>query len=375
MEMLPTVHTGARETIVTVPADPTGPWGGLLFRMKGFRVQEGKRKCEAHFFYEDLSDEGPVSLEVDDIAIDRREDRNRLANAALVAAEGLELGPLPEELRKNQASLHSLFREVLDVAWAAWAEVHAAEMVGGSEFDTPPDWLVPNYLLRESGTIMFSGPGNGKSTFGLLMAQSMQHADDVTTNLFNATKANVLYLNLERSKQSMMDRLARVNTVLGLERTAQLPMINAKGKSLTAVYDIAMSAVEAMKIDVVMLDSLSRAGAGSMVKDDDANAIMDMLNAFPGWLAIAHTPHHDQMKVFGSQMLTAAADMEVALLSREFRAGVTSTILVPVKANDVPKASPRLWELRYQPEGLSEVRFLPNASPSVAQYLEEKDED
>ena len=180
------------------------------------------------------------------------------------------------------------------------------------------------YIVEEGGTILFGPPGGGKSTITYLIGQSLNSGSALVWPVRERMKP--LLINLERSEKDVESKLWGINRALGIDGSEfPLDTINARGASLKDVADVARKHVVEHGNDLVLLDSISRIGAGSLLKDDVANEAMDLLNGLcPTWLAIAHeakggsdpvTGEKRQATTFGSQMLRAACDLEVRLSS------------------------------------------------------------
>ena len=165
----------------------------------------------------------------------------------------------------------------------------------------------------------------------------------------------VLFINLERSEESLQYRLGRVNRALGLPVERELLMINQRGHTLIDVYDGACDFIASHGTEVAFCDSLSRAG-GSLTEDDSANRTMDRLNALcRTWVLSAHTPRVDRSHMFGSQMFDAAVDVAVQLLAqtRDNKLGVG---LVVTKENDLGPQPLRQLAFEFGAGGITGLR-------------------
>jgi hypothetical protein len=273
-----------------------------------------------------------VQLGYSDFNVDRDEDRVRLANSAYKHLDGdshtLDRAEMPA----------NIFKHALDLfAFGLWEETVSVDIGGMMEGDpdTPAaTLLLGHYILKDAGTILFAPPGAGKSYTAMSWAVSLMWA---SSSIWAVPAACVpLYINVERSALSMAGRLARVNTAFGYDPRTPLPFLNARGKSLADIYEAAKKTIEKEGSTVVLYDSISRAGNGSMVQDDVANKTMDMLNALsPTWVALGHSPRGDETHAFGSQMFDAAADLTVQLKSQTSKDKLTTGIsLEVIKAND-----------------------------------------
>jgi len=180
------------------------------------------------------------------------------------------------------------------------------------------------------------------------MALSIEYG---CTDLWPVTKGNVLFVNLERSEESMQDRLSQAGSAFLRTPDCSLLMLNARGLSMNDVHASVLEMVLANHVSVVVLDSLSRTGLGSMVFDDVSNKSMDLLNSLnAAWLAIGHAPRGDTEHVYGSVMFDAAADLAVKL-SAEQRDSTLGLALEVTKANDIAKPATQYIALDFSVNG------------------------
>jgi hypothetical protein len=178
--------------------------------------------------------------------------------------------------------------------------------------------------------------------------------------------AKALYVNLERSERDIRFRLGCVNAAFGLPVERELLVLSWRGATLEDVQDAIRRAVLDGQAEVVFIDSLSRAGAGSLLADDVANDIMDTLNGLGcGWVAIAHVSKavgENDKEVppspFGSQMQVAAADVTVALTSSSERTrdGILPVALTVTKINSGPRPRPWYLTLEFSGQYLRRIR-------------------
>ena len=294
-----------------------------------------------------------ITLAWSNFNITRDEDRVRLANSAHghldPKAEALDLAEWPKNLMKHALDLFCFG------LWDEAVAVSVGGMMAGDPDIAPARPLVGWFVLKDAGTILFAPPGAGKSTTAMAMAVSCAWGLEKIWTLGDSQQP--LYVNVERSASSMAARLARVNMALGLDPRTPLPFLNARGKSLADIYEATKATMAKEKCTWVIYDSLSRAGFGSMVGDDVANKIMDMLNALtPTWLALAHSPRADESHAFGSQMFDAAADLTVQLRAQTSNNGSRTGIsLEVIKANDIRKPPVTVHVLDWDDEGLVNI--------------------
>jgi hypothetical protein len=277
--------------------------------------------------------------------VERSEERIRLANAACKRLSPVALAAYPPA--QAQHDLGSFAARI----WPAWIGTYEPESLSGDDARTILPQLVDGYVVEGGGTILFSPPGRGKSHLCMALAVAV---DAGVNGVFPVNQQTpVLYINLERGRQSMSRRLGNVNEALGLPRNRPLAFQNARGKSLSDIMGAVEVHVKKAKTGFVLLDSISRSGFGDLTENRPVNAIADALNGCcDSWLAIAHTPRADDSHVYGSQMFEAAADVMVQMTSQQ---GATTDLmgvaLQVSKANDISPPPLRLWGLEFATDG------------------------
>jgi hypothetical protein len=105
----------------------------------------------------------------------------------------------------------------------------------------------------------------------------------------------------------------------------------------------------------VILDSISRTGAGSLLSDETANKVVDMINSYGcAWLAIGHPPRGDDSHVFGSTHFEAGEDIGIRLKGqrKEHEVGISLTC---VKANDIAYPPTETYKLTFDAFGLNTI--------------------
>lgn len=211
--------------------------------------------------------------------------------------------------------------------------VGPVEELAGIADAAPAEFIVNNLVVAGGGAMLFGPPGKGKSQTAMLIGVSV---DAGVSDLFGVPRARrVLYVNLERSAYSQAARLGLVNVALGFEAERPLLFLNARGKPLADVLDRIKDCIRAYGVELVILDSLSRAGYGNLNENNVANAAVDALNSLRcGWLAIAHTPRGDDTHIFGSVHHDAGADVMISLTSVKDATGTLGVGLAVTKSND-----------------------------------------
>lgn len=275
--------------------------------------------------------------------VQRDDERTRLANSAARRIGGEHTGDA------IKVRLDQFCRDL----WEEWVRSDTSEWSERTEIPEVQHLLYP-YVMAEAGTIVFGYKGQGKSWLGILWTMMLQHG--ISSRWHIARPVNAMFVNLERSRASVDRRRAMVGRVIGVQG---MRAFHARGRSLADIRDALRSEISQHSIDVVIVDSLSRAGTGKLTADDDTNRAMDILNGIGcAWVALAHTAKSDGEHVFGSVMQENAADVIVQMAgcrSATHSSAIGCRLRVTA-ANDLPKISPEVYALDFDPLGLSGIR-------------------
>lgn len=297
-------------------------------------------------------------LAYDTFNVGRSEERGRLAKRAVALLPELVklawgAGPLTHDLDIFCAELGS-----------AWEDRFQIETVDGSE-PPPLTFAIDPYILNSGGTVFFSPPGAGKSYTLQIMATALMlplnQQDKPMQEIWKVPEPRMaLYVNLERSADSVRRRAAMIMRALGMPgKPSPVSWLNARGRSLKDVSGKVRRFVRETPNTTVFIDSLSRAGAGGSLNDDETgNLIADQLNNMGrSWAAIAHTPRATADHAYGTIMIDAAEDIGVKL-SSERRENVLGIGLTVVKANDIAFPAPFYYALEFgeNGQGLTAIR-------------------
>jgi len=218
--------------------------------------------------------------------------------------------------------------------------------------------FVDGLVVRGGGTIINALPKEGKSYTALLLAVSV---DAGTSQIWSVKQGEVLFVNIERHEDLMIRRLAGVNTALGLDPARGLSMINMQGTPLKYIMDSIKYHIESEDIKLVIVDSISRAGMGSLTDDRVAVEMMDVLNGWVentgrSWVSIAHRAWEGQ-HVFGSVQFFAACDVMVDLEKSHNETRNEMGVKVSVSGeNDLPPSKPHVVAFGFDEFGLNSVR-------------------
>lgn len=291
-----------------------------------------------------------VVLAYDTFNIDRNEERVRLANSAHAQMSEMNRGAW------TKADMKHALDEFLIGLWAE--HLNLSSMSVEVEYDTSPsrpDFVLEPYVLRGAGTIMFGPPERGKSTTAMIMAVCVDAGLDWPWRAPRQEAA--LYINLERSAESMYRRVGRIQEALGLGDDYRLPLYNARGRSLADIAESVREIIRRRNVGFIILDSISRAGYGDLIDNQVGNKVADALNGFGvAWLAIGHTPRGDDTHLFGSQMFDAAADVMLGMVTERAADGTLGVGLKCSKANDMPWPAQQSWAYEFDEYGLARVR-------------------
>lgn len=293
-------------------------------------------------------------LASDRFNVEKHDDRVRLANAAAKQLDNVEL-----QLWSPVQMLRTL-TAFCDGLWPAlMGTLRAIPLSGGAELQ-PLDFYLRPYIVRGSGTILFAPKGAGKTYMGQLWHRCIESGD---ARFWQTKQARVLFVQLERSAYTFGRRIHQINRALGMPPEEAMLTLVARGKTLAEIIDVIKRHVEEDGVEVVIVDSISRSGAGALVEDRTANNIMDALNAAaPTWCALAHTSHDGKdtpgkAHVFGSVHFENAADIVVQLTAQAGKPGLLGLLLQVVQANDMPTGHTDLLAFEFDPDlGLRAIR-------------------
>jgi hypothetical protein len=312
----------------------------LVIRAREIRSEKTGVHANVEILY------GGRSLGYDTFNIGRNRDRHDLSRRCHAR--------FTDELKKvfALASLETYVDEFCRNLYPESLKNFSPTLVTGNP-DIPINMICGDFIIEGGITIMFAQPGHGKSYTAMNMAISV---DAGVHDLWNVRQSRVLYLNLERSKESIQRRIGFCNKALNLPPSRPLHVLNTKGKSLAAVADSLRQYIQREGIQVVFLDSISRSGGGSLINDEDTNRTVDLMNDIcPTWLAIAHSPRADSSHVYGSVHFEAGADLLVSLTS-QINGNLMGVGLKVTKSNDTPKRPLEKFVFEFGSNGLVNAR-------------------
>ena len=234
---------------------------------------------------------------------------------------------------------------------ASFSSIDATVLTGDSMLEVGS--YIENLVVKGGVTIINGQPKKGKSFIAMAMAVSV---DAGCSEIWNVEQANSLYINLERSERSMVKRLGGINTALGLDPARSLPFLNVRGQTLSSIQNNVKKIIKDRDIKFIVLDSISRAGEGSLVEDRTGLAVTDALNNLieetdKSWLAIAHRGWSDE-HIFGSIHFLGACDVMVATNSAYNDNKDLGVKLISEGQNDVPPMESPVIKLEFDDWGL-----------------------
>src|SRR3990172_6731612 len=269
---------------------------------------------------------------------ERDEERVRLSNSAYS-----KLGPMVSKLYTKAEFKHDFDLFVWGL-WEAWQSTFKSVEQAGDPLDMEPSFILKPYIMEGGGSILFSPPGRGKSWMGLVKAICVDAGVD---DFWPVRQTRVMFVNLERSWQSVRRRITAINQALGLDPARPLLCFHARGKSLADMREPVARDIKAKGVGLLVLDSLSRTGMGDLNENRPVNATIDALSSLcPTWLALAHTPRGDESHIFGGIHFDAGADVVIQLKSQEkdSKLGVAYQV---TKSNDIPKPPLDIFALSF----------------------------
>ena len=279
--------------------------------------------------------------------MDSSEQRIRLSNRACK-----QMGPQAQAAYPTPKANHDI-----DMFAAQLWEVHTGRFIAEYNEGDPhyrPKYYVRPLVLEGGGTIIFAPGGSGKSFLAMTVACSIEYGDDTIWEDIHSRPT--LYVNLERDPRLLRRRLAQVNRCLGAQATRPLRFLHARGRSLVDIKASIQRTVEKDDLGLVVVDSISRLGAGNLNDNEPANGIIDTLNSLcPTWFAVGHTSKANKNEVFGSTHFANGADITVRLTHAETN-GLLGIRLKQIKTNDVGKAPDEWLAYEFNGDGLSAIR-------------------
>ena len=299
-----------------------------------------------------------ISCDYDSLAwgyfnIERSEDRKRISNQAY---KQLKAEKKNQELASvyTEGNMNRDFDLFCAGLWEYQIRQFVPELMHGDPVQAPISFLLNPYIIEGGGTILFAPPGRGKSYTALLWAISV---DAGCKKLWTVQQRKVMFINLERSRNSLRRRVAMVNKVLGLPATRPILTLNARGKSLNDVLPVCRKYIKEQNVKLVVLDSISRAGYGDLNDNQPMNKIIDALSSLSeSWMALSHTSRANEEHAFGSIMLDAGADVCVQLVSEVKEDGTLGLGYQITKQNDIGCYTLNIYALEFNECGLTNVR-------------------
>ena len=292
---------------------------------------------------------GNSILDSDTFNIDRREDRARLVKAAHGALSSLVQEVLP------LTTLNHTLMTFLRAAPEQWEERRFSyEQFDPSDKGAEITFALGKYIIEGGGTIAFGPPESAKSYITQLMAVCI--AQGISDYWEVGPPRPVLYINLERPRNTLVAREWSIRSTLGVTGKSGVTYLNTRGAGMAAIGKSVTRFITDHPDTVVFQDSISRAGHGSLKEDDVANKIIDQLNGWGTWLGIAHTPRATADHSFGSIHFEAGQDIGIQMRS-ETRGDTVGVRLEVTKMNDAKKPLPAYYSLEFAEDGSGLVGF------------------
>jgi hypothetical protein len=257
-------------------------------------------------------------LEEDTFNVERREERVRLANAALKN---------PLALDKAKFLKPYMEKEVLNFCrglWLAWVETsNYAGWEMGDEEPSAPQWDFPGVVMAGSTGVGFGDAKSGKSTLMRAIAQSLQY--DISLLCPTIKQANVVWVNAEEAPEEHRRQFGNINQALGIPRISPVYTVDARGLAIADVALRTKLAVEKHEAKHVFVDSLSRLAQGSNLNDNStATMLVDALSGLGTSVTwIGHTGQENRHRLAGSRHFLNAARVMTRIQGRISSTGVS----------------------------------------------------
>jgi hypothetical protein len=248
-----------------------------------------------------------------------------------------------------------------------------SEMVDGDPF-LDVEQYIEGLVIKGGGTIMHAMPKKGKSYTSLAMAVSV---DAGIGELWNVQQTNTMYVNFERPPDTLTRRLAGVNTALGLAPSRPLRFMHVRHKRLVDIMDALKWQIETHNIGLIIIDSISQCGMGSLIEDTTALQITKALNSLiekenRAWIGIAHRGWGSD-HVYGSVHFLGACDVMAGIDSAHSDSTGEMGIQITVDAqNDLPPSNPQVIALGFDEMGVKAMRKA--SLQEFPEFMEAKDE-
>lgn len=282
--------------------------GIISFFAENVRRENTGLHATVYMIYRDVMEAEPKVIGYDTFNLQRADPRNKLCRDAYKQVGNIFKAEYSQLAMQNDFTMFCIGLEE-----AMLSNSNAEELDGNEDPQAPPYILNP-YVIESAGTILYGPPGRGKSYMAILMAISI---DAGHNGFWPIRQKKAMFVNLERSRASVRDRIGMINRRLGLDPRRPLLTLNARGKSLVEVKSRCHYAVMKKNVEIMILDSISRTGYGALNEDKTANTIIDTLSSIcQSWIGIAHTPRADETHVFGSMHFEGGMDVGVQMLSQ-----------------------------------------------------------
>ena len=234
--------------------------------------------------------------------------------------------------------------------------------------------LVHGLVVAGGGTIFNALPKQAKSFIAMLVAVSV---DAGVNQVLDVEQGKVLFINFERSRDSMIRRLGGINTALGLDPYRPLSFMNVMSNRLSSILPAIRYKINEMDAKLIVVDSISRAGMGNLTDDDTANRITEALNSLVAqtdraWLGIAHRAWSNE-HVYGSVHFQAAADVVAGITKAHNENTREMGVSISVDAeNDMSPQEDKVIAFSFDDMGVKGVRKA--SKEEFPELLNEEDE-
>ena len=264
----------------------------------------------------------------DTFNIGRSEERTRLANRAHSG-----LGSMAATTYTKDSLRHDLDLITLWLIRHYEQDRFQFDTFANHEEASPRKFKLKPYVLSHAGTVAFGTPGSGKSYLwqaaGICLSLGLNGLWEINE------PAPVAYVNLERSRDSLLAREISLRTILGIEGDTGVQYMHVRGRGLSTIMASIMRWAKANPEGVIILDSVSRTGLGDLNSNETGNLFINSMNALEcAWIGIGHPPRGESDHIYGSTMFDAGQDIGIQITS-ELRENTRGVAWKVVKANDM----------------------------------------
>ncbi len=307
-------------------------------------------------------------LASDNFNVSRDAERTRLANSAYKALSVALRGDKPDNAIIPPVKFKFYLDEFCRSLPAFWEEQrYSLEWYSQGDEIPTLEFVLRPYIIEDGLTIIFAGPGVGKSYLCLWIGIQVALGRSPVWTI--PKPRYVAYINLERPKLTIKRRYLLMLKAMGIEDVVQMEFFNAVGSGLPSISRKLASIRQKYPDGLFILDSLSRTAMGKLVDDDTGNRTVDAIRAIGGsWLVIGHTSRQgaenpQESHLFGGIMPDCGSDVMLRLVGQTINSDdlkKVGLLLTVGKANDIATDFSDFLALEFEPtpDGIGKFRQI-----------------